>query len=158
MNRRQWITKTGLAASGLLIVPSFLSCMREKTAGKQPHILLVSGWQTVNIGDIAHTPGLINLLKTYIPELKITLWPNDIDLQEEQSLIKYFPDLTIVKDDFARTGVAGSEEAYRVIEDADFMLHGSGPGIVGLQKLQIWRERTSKPYGIFGVTVGKCMG
>jgi hypothetical protein len=33
--------------------------------GKKPHILLVSGWQTVNIGDIAHTPGLIHLLKTY---------------------------------------------------------------------------------------------
>jgi polysaccharide pyruvyl transferase WcaK-like protein len=42
----------------------------------------------------------------------------------------------------------------KVIDNADFMLHGSGPGIVGLQKLQIWRERTSKPYGIFGVTVG----
>jgi polysaccharide pyruvyl transferase WcaK-like protein len=154
MNRREWITKTSLAAGGLLITPSFISCIREKSKSKQPQILLVSGWQTVNIGDIAHTPGLIHLLKTFIPEVKITLWPNDIDLQEEQSLMMYFPDLTIVKDDFARTGVSGSEEAYRVIEDADFMLHGSGPGIVGLKKLQIWRERTSKPYGIFGVTVG----
>jgi polysaccharide pyruvyl transferase WcaK-like protein len=117
-------------------------------------LLLVSGWQTVNIGDIAHTPGMIHLLKTYFPELKITLWPNDIDLQEEQSLMSYFPDLVIVKDDFALTGRAGSKEAFSAIEEADFMLHGSGPGIVGLQKLQLWRERTGKPYGIFGVTIG----
>lgn len=121
---------------------------------KPRSILLVSGWQNVNIGDMAHTPGMIHLLKTWFPELKITLWPNDINLQAEQSLLEYFPDLTIVKDDFAQTGIAGSEEALRAIDEASFMLHGSGPSIVGLQKLQIWRERTDKPYGIFGVTIG----
>ena len=153
MNRREWISKSGIAMGGIFIVPSFISCLSENT-GKNPHILLVSGWQTVNIGDIAHTPGLIHLLKTYFPEIKITLWPNDIDLQEENSLMTLFPDLTIVHDDFARTGVAGgSDEAYQAIEGADFLLHGSGPGIVGLQKLQIWRERSAKPYGIFGITI-----
>jgi polysaccharide pyruvyl transferase WcaK-like protein len=151
MNRREWVKKTGMVSMGTMLTAQF---GHAAEGGKKPHILLVSGWQTVNIGDIAHTPGLIHLLKTYMPELKITLWPNDIDLQEEKTLMGYFPDLTIVKDDFSRTGVVGIEEAYRVIEDADFMLHGSGPGIVGLQKLKIWRERTGKPYGIFGVTVG----
>jgi hypothetical protein len=111
MNRRDWIIKTGLAAGGLLVSPSMISCIRENTGSTKPHILLVSGWQTVNIGDIAHTPGLIHLLKTYFPDIKITLWPNDIDLQEEESLMTWFPDLVIVKDDFARSGLAGNEEA-----------------------------------------------
>jgi polysaccharide pyruvyl transferase WcaK-like protein len=154
MDRRNWIIRSGIFSGALLMSPALLSCIREKTTGQHPHILLVSGWQTVNIGDIAHTPGLIHLLKTYIPELKITLWPNDIDLEEERSLLSYFPDLTIVKDDFARTGVAGSETANKAMDEADFMLHGSGPGIVGLKKLQLWREQSAKPYGIFGVTVG----
>lgn len=154
MNRRNWIKKSCLAAGGALLTPTWISCMRENAKSDKPHILLVSGWQTVNIGDIAHTPGLIHLLKTYIPEVKITLWPNDIDLQEEKSLMTYFPDLTIVHDDFARTGVAGSEQANMVMDDADFFLHGSGPGIVGLQKIQLWKQRSAKPFGVFGVTVG----
>jgi polysaccharide pyruvyl transferase WcaK-like protein len=155
MNRREWLTKSGLAAGALLVTPSFISCIRENATTNNPHILLVSGWQTVNIGDIAHTPGLIHLLKTYIPEIKITLWPNDIDLKVEKTLMTYFPDLTIVHDDYARTGEAGSEEAYKAIEEADFMLHGSGPGIEGLKKLKIWRERTQRHYGVFGVTVSR---
>jgi polysaccharide pyruvyl transferase WcaK-like protein len=151
MHRREMITNLGLTLTGIALADNLASCIRKSSAKS---LLLVSGWQTVNIGDIAHTFGMIHLLKTYLPEVKITLWPNDIDLQEEKSLMNYFPDLTIVYDDFSRTGVSGSEEAFRAIDEADFMLHGSGPGIVGLQKLQIWRERSSKPYGIFGVTVG----
>lgn len=152
MNRRDFAKNIGLATAGISLMGSLMSACSK---GEKPRsIILVSGWQTVNIGDIAHTPGLIHLLKTYFPELKITLWPNDIDLKEEKSLMTYFPDLKIVKDDFARTGKAGSEEAFKAMEQADFMLHGSGPGIVGLQKLQLWRERTEKPYGIFGVTIG----
>ena len=151
MHRRQLITNLGLTVSGIAMAGNLASCLRKSSSKS---LLLVSGWQTVNIGDIAHTPGMIHLLKTYFPELKITLWPNDIDLQEEKSLMAYFPDLKIVKDEFALTGTAGSEEAIKAMEEADFMLHGSGPGIVGLQKLQIWRERSDKPYGIFGVTIG----
>ncbi len=151
MQRREMITNMGWSMAGLAMAGNLVSCFRKNPVRS---ILLVSGWQTVNIGDIAHTPGMIHLLKTWFPELKITLWPNDINLQAEQSLLEYFPDLTIVKDDFAQTGIAGSEEALRAIEEASFMLHGSGPGIVGLQKLQIWRECTDKPYGIFGVTIG----
>jgi polysaccharide pyruvyl transferase WcaK-like protein len=132
----------------------WISCIRNEKGDKSPHILLVSGWQTVNIGDIAHTPGLIHLLKTYFPDIKITLWPNDIDLEEEKMLLEYFPDLSIVQDDFARTGKAGSEKVNKAMMEADFLLHGSGPGIVGLQKLEIWRNQTGKPYGIFGVTIG----
>ena len=154
MNRRDWMFKSALLTGSLMTVNSLVKAMQGGISQKHPHILLVSGWQTVNIGDIAHTPGLIHLLKTYFPELKISLWPNDIDLKEEKSLWALFPDLSIIRDDFALTGIAGSEEANKVMDEADFMLHGSGPGIVGIQKLQLWRKRSSKPYGIFGVTVG----
>lgn len=154
MNRREWISKSALSAGSMLLAGQWAGCIRQKTGVNVPHILLVSGWQTVNIGDIAHTPGLIYLLKTYFPELKITLWPNDIGLAEEKMLMTCFPDLTIVQDSFATTGKAGNEAAGKAMMEADLLLHGSGPGIVGLQKLQLWREHTVKPYGIFGVTVG----
>ena len=34
---------------------------------RAPRILLRSSWQTVNIGDIAHTPGVLRLLEKHLP-------------------------------------------------------------------------------------------
>jgi len=35
-----------------------------------PSILVRSFWQTVNIGDIGHTPGLLALLEKHLPEVE----------------------------------------------------------------------------------------
>src|SRR5688500_6482371 len=47
-----------------------------RAADRRPTILLRSGWQTVNIGDIAHTPGLLALLERHLPAADVVLWPN----------------------------------------------------------------------------------
>ena len=47
---------------------------QERTARK---IVLRSSWQTVNIGDIAHTPGMLALFEKHRPADEITLWPSD---------------------------------------------------------------------------------
>ena len=39
-----------------------------------PTILVHSGWNRYNFGDVAHTPGLLRLLERYIPEADILLW------------------------------------------------------------------------------------
>jgi hypothetical protein len=60
----------GIIAAGASLAPYVL-----KATGKDnPTILVVSGWQDVNIGDIAHTPGLLHVLKTFVPNAKIILW------------------------------------------------------------------------------------
>ena len=38
--------------------------------------MLRSSWQTVNIGDIAHTPGVLHLLEKHIPEAEVRLRPS----------------------------------------------------------------------------------
>jgi len=45
-----------------------------------------SSWQTVNIGDIAHTPGVLALLEKHLPHAEIRLWPSKVDesTQEEK--------------------------------------------------------------------------
>jgi polysaccharide pyruvyl transferase WcaK-like protein len=150
MNRREWITKASMASMAALLSSHIpLAGTRKKL-----HILLVSGWQTVNIGDIAHTPGMIHLLYTYLPDIKITLWPNDINLVEEQMLKRCFPKLEIVYGPLNHLGMPESDEVLKTFRSADFLLHGSGPGIVGQAKMEAWRAVTGKPYGIFGVTVG----
>ena len=53
------------------LVLCFFSCFYIKA---EKTILLVSGWQDVNIGDIAHTPGLIHVLNRFVPEANVILW------------------------------------------------------------------------------------
>jgi len=48
VTRRRFLAATGLTALAASV------CAQEQRA---PRILLRSSWQTVNIGDIAHTPG-----------------------------------------------------------------------------------------------------
>ncbi len=65
MNRRSFLHSTAAAT---------LACARSFAApGRPPHIVLRSSWQTVNIGDIGHTPGLLALLEKYLPEAELTL-------------------------------------------------------------------------------------
>ena len=41
---------------------------------KRPRrLLLRSSWQTVNIGDIAHTPGVLHLLEEHLPGVEVRL-------------------------------------------------------------------------------------
>jgi hypothetical protein len=111
--------------------------------GRAPCILLRSSWQTVNIGDIAHTPGMLALLERHLPEAEVRLWPSRVDNGVEELLMAHFPRLKIVKTN------AEKEAAYR---DCDFLLHGSGPSLVAQRDVIRWAETTGKPYGIGGIT------
>ncbi|MEJ7767118.1 MAG: hypothetical protein WKF89_04865, partial [Chitinophagaceae bacterium] len=70
LNRRNWLKNAGSLAIGLALADIVLAAGTKKN----PVILLVSGWQDVNIGDIAHTPGLLHVLETFLPGVKVILW------------------------------------------------------------------------------------
>jgi len=114
-------------------------------AEKKPRILLRSSWQTVNIGDIAHTPGVLHLLEEHLPEAEIVLWPSHVDNGVEEILRARFPRLEIVK---------SSEDLKAAFAGCDFLLHGSGPSLVAQKDVIRWRNETGKPYGVYGITVG----
>ena len=135
MNRRQFL-HTSLAAS----LPAFSSAQ----GAAKKRILLRSSWQTVNIGDIAHTPGMLHLLEKHLPEYDVTLWPSSVENGVEEMLMKRFPKLKILAKDGEAKAAAFKTHA--------FLLHGSGPGIVGQKSILEWTEKTGKPYGIGGVT------
>jgi polysaccharide pyruvyl transferase WcaK-like protein len=118
-----------------------------RAAGRPPrHILLRSSWQTVNIGDIAHTPGLLRELEQHLPDAKVTLWPNPLDRGVAEMLRRIFPKLSILNP-------ADKEEIARAFDACDFMLHGSGPSVVGQAELSEWHAKTKKPFGVMGVTL-----
>ncbi|GAB4457683.1 MAG: polysaccharide pyruvyl transferase family protein [Armatimonadaceae bacterium] len=112
-------------------------------------LLLRSSWQTINIGDIAHTPGMLALLEHYLPDTEVILWASSVDNGVDELLHRSFPRL--------RRTVAGSPETPAIQEafaEADFFLHGSGASVVAEAHMAAWRTQTGKPYGVYGVTIG----
>lgn len=107
------------------------------------HILLRSSWQTVNIGDIAHTPGMLALLEKCRPDAEVTLWPNRLSPEVEGLLRQRFPRLRIVQTE---------TEQVAALEACDFFLHGSGPGLVG-HAAAAQAQQMGKPYGFGGITL-----
>lgn len=111
--------------------------------GRAARIVLRSSWQTVNIGDIAHTPGMLVLLEKHLPGVEVRLWPSKVDNGVDELLMARFPKLKILK---------SQAEIQTAFEECDFLLHGSGPSLVAQRDVIRWSEATSKPYGIGGIT------
>ncbi|MBY0506221.1 MAG: polysaccharide pyruvyl transferase family protein [Bryobacteraceae bacterium] len=106
-------------------------------------LLLRSGWQTVNIGDIAHSPGVLTLLR----HRRVILWSNALDRGVDQMLTRHFPHVRQV------SGEPDSPAIRAAFEEASFFVHGSGPNVVAQRHMAAWRKMTAKPYGVLGVTV-----
>lgn len=123
--------------------------MQRKPAKK---VLLKSGWQAVNIGDIGHTPGALELLRRYLPEVEVTLWPNNLDLGAASMLRREFPEVRHVWGGVGPDGRPDSEEVRKAFAEADFFLHGSGPSLVAERQTRSWVETTGKPFGVLGIT------
>lgn len=116
-------------------------------------VLVVSGWQDVNIGDIAHSPGLLHVLETYLPNAQIILWKRSRSEKVEVLLNSNFPQVKIIHGDVDSEYRVDAPEVLEAFENADIMIHGSGPNIVGQPHLEAWVKHSEKPFGIFGVTI-----
>jgi polysaccharide pyruvyl transferase WcaK-like protein len=147
MDRRTFLQHAGILAGAVL--STSIVKVTEKT---NPTILLVSGWQDVNIGDIAHTPGLIGLIKKRLPDVKIILWKRNRSAKVEEMLASHYPDVKVIHGN-VRDSIPQTEAVREAFEEADFFIHGSGPYVVAENYLAAWSEATGKPFGIFGVTI-----
>ncbi|TWT31912.1 polysaccharide pyruvyl transferase family protein [Blastopirellula retiformator] len=135
ISRRQALGILGLSAA---------SASSLFAAEKAPQrILLRSSWQTINIGDIAHTPGVLRLISEYLPETEVTLWPSKVDNGVDELLLANFPKLKIVKN---------KQDLATAFDECDFLLHGSGASLVAEKDVRRWSKETGKPYGIYGIT------
>jgi polysaccharide pyruvyl transferase WcaK-like protein len=118
----------------------------NKKVNKMKKIVLRSSWQTVNIGDISHSPGMMEILTKNLPDVQITLWPYHVENGVEEMLNKYYPQVKIVK------GERYSPQIDQLFAESDFFLHGSGP-MVAVDDIIYWRSKTNKPYGFGGITI-----
>lgn len=150
MTRRELMRNLAAAGAGCALA-AVTGNMTHAADG--PCILLRSSWQTVNIGDIAHTPGVLRLLEEHLPDAQLMLWPCNIDRGVEPMLRAGFPRVQIVRGSLGNDGEPSTPELRTAFDRATLLLHGSGPSVVRAQDVEGWRRLTGKPYGIYGVTV-----
>jgi hypothetical protein len=135
MNRRQFLQSTLATA---------LATSIRAAEKRPPRIVLRSSWQTVNIGDIGHTPGVLRLLEEHLPDAEVRLWPSNVGDGVEEMLRRRFPRVTILK---------GPQALKTAFAECDFLLHGSGASLVAEDSVAKWRQETGKPYGVYGITL-----
>jgi hypothetical protein len=116
-------------------------------------ILLRSSWQTVNIGDVAHSPGALRALARYAPDARLILWPVHLDGRERVMFAQAFPEVEIVDGELLPDGTATTAGLAAAIDAADVLVHGSGPSLVRADDMGTWSRVTGKPYGFFGVSL-----
>ncbi|MEZ6090336.1 MAG: polysaccharide pyruvyl transferase family protein [Pirellulaceae bacterium] len=142
MHRRSFLRRTSAAVA--MASAGIGSSSARAAHANGPNILLRSSWQTVNIGDIAHTPGVLRLLEKHLPDANVFLWPSKIDNGVDALLAARFPKVRVVQ---TKSQIA---DAFKT---CDFLLHGSGPSLVAQRSIIQWSEETGKPYGVYGITV-----
>ncbi len=145
--------RTFLRNSCLASISFFITQSCKQSPDRNPTILVISGWQDVNIGDIAHTPGLLHVLETFIPEANIILWKKSKNEKVEALIAHNFPKVKIIHGDVDEQYNVDSSEVLDAFKTADLMVHGSGPYVVGRSNLEAWAKYSSKPFGIFGTTI-----
>jgi polysaccharide pyruvyl transferase WcaK-like protein len=153
--RRTFLRRSALAVSSLLSVDWPVLAGLARPGKPAPTILLRSSWQTINIGDIGHTPGALAIFRRYLPKgTRLILWPSSVDNGVAELLNSYFPDLTIAEGSIGPDGQPTTPALNAAFAEADLLVHGSGPSVLAQPHVAAWRKLTGKPYGIFGVTIG----
>ena len=151
MNRRHFLAATSAAAVTLGALRSSVFAAAAKAA-RPPHILLRSSWQSVNIGDIGHTPGALSLLWKHFPEVEITLWPGELGHGSRDLLTKAYPRLKIAEGSLGADGKPNKPDLVKAWAEADLYLSGSGSGFPAANHAVAFQKATGKPVGVFGVS------
>ncbi|TDU73050.1 polysaccharide pyruvyl transferase WcaK-like protein [Prosthecobacter fusiformis] len=135
--RRSFISAVTAALGGSLLAAD----------GKAKTVLLMSAWDTVNIGDIGHTPGTLHILEQHLPEVNVIVWARKLDERVTAMLKARFPKVVLLQGDLA--GKSPQDEALRAaIGRCDLFIRNSGMG-----QDTAWMKyckELDKPYGVYG--------
>jgi hypothetical protein len=152
-NRRHFLAAAGTA----LGIPALTAAL-PRAARHSPRILLRSSWQSVNIGDIGHTPGALRLLEQHFPEAEVTLWPSELGHGSRELLTAAFPRLRIAMGTLGPAGTPDTLALRRAWDEANLYLSGSGSGFPAHQHAAAFHRATRKPAGVFGVSTDPVSG
>jgi polysaccharide pyruvyl transferase WcaK-like protein len=142
IQRRSFLVQSArLVAAGAL-------AGRTTAAGAKPRtVLLKSGWQTINIGDIGHTPGTLRIFERYLPEVQVIVWQQASNEAIERMIGRRFPRVRLVRGRLAADGPQGAD-LERAFAEADLFVQNSSMGTS--IDTQAYCRRIGKPYGFYG--------
>ena len=141
-----------------LSAPLVAGAAQEK---KRPSVLLISGWNLHNMGDVAITPAFLRLMQTHFPEAQVTVllqtFPNELGKYVKDR----FPDVECIANEF-KAGQKLSPRIEELFAGADLLVLNSGmtlsygyygndwenyiPRILAFLKA----DQAGVPFGIFG--------
>lgn len=163
MNRREFLLRSGALTLAAGVSGRLLAGASKKT-GRPPRILLRGSWQSVNIGDIGHTPGALHLIEKHFPEAEVLLWPGVLGHGSKEFLLKAFPRLRIIEGEDGKPPVLGADgrpaspQLAAAWQEADVMVHGSGSGFGARAQLAAFHRATGKPFGVLGTSTDPISG
>lgn len=127
----------------------------------RPSILLISGWNLYNIGDVAITPGFLRLVQQHFPEAKVTVLLQTYPKEIGDYLRARFPDVDVLPNEF-KAGEKLSPAMEAAFAGADLLVLNSGMtlsyGYYGLEWERIMgrflafmkASDLGVPFGIYG--------
>lgn len=123
-------------------------------------ILLITGWQTCNIGDIGHTPGTLRFIEAFIPEAKVTVYLMRSNADVLNILQKRFPAYAFLTapEDEGQHYNSNKGFADPLLRNAftacDLVIQNSGMHYNRFYDVKPWVLKASiemeKPYGLYG--------
>jgi polysaccharide pyruvyl transferase WcaK-like protein len=135
--RRHFISAITTALGGSVFAAS----------GRPKTIVLQSAWDTINIGDIGHTPGTLRVIEEHLPEVKVVLWAMKVDERVIAMLKRRFPKIDLLQGKLDGTGEK-DRKLQEAVKDCDLFIRNSGMG-QDLSYMKFCRQH-GKPYGLFG--------
>lgn len=118
-------------------------------------LLVHGGWRSDNTADLAQASGLIALLQRELPSVKLTLWTREFSTEAQAWLEAAFPKLAFVTGTTGTDGSPDDGELAKAWKNCDFLLHGTGGGVLAPKHLRGWKKHAGKPFGLYGVTLPK---
>ncbi|MDQ8195335.1 polysaccharide pyruvyl transferase family protein [Coraliomargarita sp. SDUM461004] len=122
------------------------------------HILLFSGWQTCNIGDVGHTPGTLRFLEQYVPAAGVTVYlinANEAVLSMLQGRFRNVEFIVAESQEHCdENGLFTHPRLTSAFEECDLVIQNSGMHYNQFYGLKPWLlracMRANKPFGIYG--------
>lgn len=97
------------------------------TTQNRPRILVHSGWNRYNFGDVAHTPGLLRLLRDHIPEAEVRLWMASYPEWLSGYIGERFPEVECFAGELGGSHGPTDAAVEEAFDWAQLFLFGSGP-------------------------------
>ncbi len=107
---------------------TFLATPAAALAQGKPRrkILLRTGWQMRNIGDVCFTPAMLSAIQRFIPEADVTCWAANIDEPGRAMIRRDFPNAVFLDGSAVTPGKPTPPEILAAFRETDLLLYNSG--------------------------------